>query len=153
MEKRKFKVQEKRTSGGPRIYRKWGEWKAGDIVIGKYVAKGIDQYKKPQWVLKVEEAFLKNKKLQAEMIGQNLALNSCGIIDKAFKGSEEEEIAPIKLGQMVQVTYTGTSTITKGKFEGDEAHSMEVDIVTEGDDGEEQSDSSDEEEQEEELDL
>ncbi len=137
MEKRKFKTTKRLAGGGARVYRKWGEWDVGDVFVGKYISSYLDQYDKPGWVFTVEEAFFKDKKLAKELVGKNLALNGAGMLNKAMAEIEE--------GQLVQITYTGTSTIEKGKFAGKDAHTMEVDLVSEDNGEEYHTDSEDDE--------
>lgn len=118
--KRVFKVK-KKLSGGKTTFRKWGDWDEGDILIGTYVSTREDQYNKPNWTFKVEDAQFVDRKLAKELVGQNITLNSSGQFDKAMEAVTE--------GDMVQITYNGTSTIEKGKYAGKEAHSVEVDLV------------------------
>lgn len=136
--KRVFKVA-KKLSGAKTTYRKWAEWAEGDIVIGKLLKVGEDQYQKPNYMLEVEDAQLADKKLAKELIGKNITLNSSGMLDKAM--------AEIELGKFVQITYNGTAEIEKGKYKGKDSHVIEVDLmVEEGDE-----DVSEEEAEEEDL--
>lgn len=134
--KRVFKSK-KTLSGGRCVYRKWADWEVGDILIGTFKGQKTDQYKKPNWLIAVEEAqfinFKEGKKLKDQVIG----LNSCGQLDKAM--------ADVSEGEMIQVEYMGMSEIEEGKFAGKDAHLVKVDLVVE--EGEE------EEEEEEEDDL
>ena len=72
----------KKISQGARLYRKWAEYAVGDIVIGKLAGTYVDNYKKTCYLLEVEEAFLKDKKFQKEVIGKVLALNHTGTLAK-----------------------------------------------------------------------
>ena len=126
-EKRKFKVTKKLN--GQKMYRKWAEYDEGDIVVGKYIDKHTDNYEKENYVIEVVEAFFKDK-TGTKYEGKNLVLNSCGGLDKAME--------KVSLGELVQVEYTGTSIMEKGKFAGKEAHGVTVSVVeydeeTEGD--------------------
>ena len=116
---RKFNV--KREVTFRKAYRKWEDYETGDIVIGEYVGTHKDQYGKECPVIKVEEAFFKDSKTAQMVIGQNLVINSSGIISKAF-----EKIA---IGEIVQIEYQGTSKIEKGPYKGKDAHMMKVDVV------------------------
>lgn len=130
MLKRKYKVS-KTISGSPRIYRKWDEWKVGDIVIGKLEGFHLDQYKKNCPIISVEETMFKGDK--TDYTGKHLVLNSCGKLDKAMEKVSE--------GQLVQVEYQGMSTIEKGPYAGKDSHGMEVSLIELCDeDSDEQSD-------------
>lgn len=120
MAKRVFKATEQ-LAGGTRVYRKWADWEVGDILIGKWVATHVDQYKKNCPVFTVEEAYFKAKKEGEKLKGQNLCLNACGMLEKALESAEK--------GDLIQIEYTGTSMIEKGPYAGKEAHTMVVDKV------------------------
>jgi hypothetical protein len=138
MAKRKFVVKRKLTV--QKTYRKWEDWDIGDIVIGEYQAVHKDQYGKDCPVIRVEDAFFKDKKVQKEVIGKNLVLNANGMLSKALEG--------IDLGEIIQVEYRGKSSIEKGPYKGKEAHLVQVDLVEEDD-----SDLADEDEDEDEVGL
>jgi hypothetical protein len=135
--KRVFKTK-KKVSGSKATYRPWKEWKEGEFIIGTYKGHKIDSYDKPNWLIEVIEAGLMNKKASAALVGQVIGLNSSGKLDKAMEQVEE--------GEIVQITYNGTSTIEKGKYKGKDAHDIEVDIV------EEEGDEDAEEDEDEEAD-
>ncbi len=118
MSKRVFKTT-KKLSHTRCAYRKWSEWEVGDIVVGKYVGSKIDNYKKPNWMLEVEEAFFANKKEAKAMIGQTIGLNSSGTLDKAMEKATE--------GKLYQITYNGTEEMTGGPYAGKDRHLIEVD--------------------------
>lgn len=141
--KRVFKTT-KKLSGGRTMYRKWAEWETGDLIICKFLAQGEDQYEKPNWKVQVEDAQFASSKESKKYTGQVLTLNSAGQLDKAMEKVEE--------GDMIQVTYQGTSVIEKGKFKGKDAHLVEVDMVVE-DTGEDEEEYEEEEEEIEEDDL
>lgn len=146
MAKRTF-VSKKKLSGVQAEYRKWGEWEVGDSIIGKFVGSKIDGYKKPNWLIEVEEANFtgkKGKKEVARITGKVIGLNSTGKLDRAMK--------EVEIGDIVQVEYKGMASISKGQYKGKDAHDMDVDIVeAEGEESEEEE--SDEEEETEEDDL
>lgn len=132
MAKRVFKTK-KRVSGVRATYRPWKEWDENDIVVGKFLAQKEDDYGNPSWIIEIEEAMLKDKKLSKSLVGQNLCLNSAGQLNKAME--------QVSVGEIVQVEYMGTSTIEKGKYKGKESHLMEVNVmVEEGEDAEEELD-------------
>jgi hypothetical protein len=93
----------------------------GDVLVGKLNSFHVDQYKKNCPVIEVEEAYFKDKKAGAALAGKYLCLNSCGMLDKALK-----DVTP---GEIIQIEYTGTSTIEKGPYAGKESHTMQVDIM------------------------
>lgn len=140
--KRVFK-KKKKLSGGPKNFRKWADWDEGDYVIGKYVGTHTDQYDKECMKLEVADAEFRKKAEAKKLIGKVMVLNAAGQLNKAMEEMEE--------GQMIQVTYQGTSTIEKGKYKGKDAHVIEVDTVEE-DDGSEESEEEESEDYEEESD-
>lgn len=143
--KRVFKTKKKLTGGGG-VYRKWGEWSEGDVVIGKYVGHKIDQYEKPNWMIEVVDAQFSDEDAGTDLIGKVLCLNSSGQLNNAMEKVEE--------GQLVQIAYNGTSEITKGKYKGKDAHQIEVDLVEEeGAESDDDDEEADEEEAEEEDDI
>lgn len=115
-------VTKRKLGGVPMNFRKWEEYKEGDIVIGKYVDTHQDQYENDCPVIEVLEAFFKDKSGD-KLVGKNLVLNSCGSVDKAFKKAA--------LGDIVQVTYTGKGVIERGKYAGKDAHSVVIEQVEE----------------------
>lgn len=123
MAKRKFVVKKQLTI--QKTYRKWEDYDNGDIVIGELVAIHKDQYGKDCPVIKVEDAFFKDKKFQKEVEGKNLVLNANGMLSKALKD--------VPMGTVIQVEYRGTATIEKGPYKGKDAHVVQVDIVEEDD--------------------
>ncbi len=137
MAKRVFKAK-KKLSGGLTNYRKWEEWKVDDTVVGEFIEQGEDDtYGKPKWTIKVEEAmFVGKPKTSAKLKGQNLTLNSNGMLDKAM--------AKIEPGDMVQIVYQGKGRLDKGKFKGKDAHKVEVTLLEE-DMGEEELNGEEEE--------
>lgn len=140
-EKRTF-VSKKKLTHVKSEYRKWSEWKEGDVVVGKFVAEREDKYKKPNWIIEVIEAHFQGKpKLSAKMKGQNLGLNSTGTLDKAME--------QVEIGNTIQVTYSGMEEMTGGPYKGKDRHIVEVDIVEEAGDEDE---SADEEEDEDDSD-
>lgn len=127
--KRVFK-QKRVLSGMQKVFRKWGDWDTDDYVVGKYVATHEDNYDKTNRVIQVIAAEFSDDSGE-EFVGKNLVLNSSGIIDKAFEGSDKTP--GIEIGEFVQVTYLGKSEILKGKYAGKEAHNMEVIVVEDPD--------------------
>lgn len=145
MAKRVFR-KGKKLSGGQKNFRRWADWAEGDYVIGKYVGTHTDQYDKECMMLEVADAQFKRKKEGDALIGKVIVLNAAGQLNKAMEQMEE--------GQMVQVTYQGTSTIEKGKYKGKDAHVIEVDLVEEeGDEDEETDDDGEETEEDEYVDV
>lgn len=141
--KRVFKTK-KKVSGSRGTFRKWSEWTEGDVVVGKFVSQGEDQYENPSWTIEVIEATFSDRKLAKSLAGKNLILNSAGQLNKAMEKVEE--------GQLVQITYNGTSEIEKGKFKGKDAHLMDVEIVEEDDGSDDEVDFDEDEETEESAD-
>lgn len=143
--KRVFKSK-KKLSGGRCTYRAWGEWEVGDLIIGKFKGSKVDQFKKPNWLVEVEDAMFADAKAAKKLIGQVIGLNSAGQLDKAMEKVEE--------GDMIQVLYNGTSEIESGKYAGKDAHLIEVDLVEEeGEEADDDDDSDDDESDDEDDDL
>lgn len=142
--KRVFKSTRK-VSSVRALYRKWAEWDAGDILIGTYKGSQTDSYDKPNWLVEIVDVQFGDKKAAKKFpVDEIIGLNSSGKLDKAMES--------VEVGEMIQVTYNGTSTIEKGKYKGKDAHDIEVDVVEE--DGEETEDDADEEsEDDEDVDL
>lgn len=121
MSKRVFKPTRK-LGGGQKMYRKWEDYQVGDVVIGTYVDTHVDQYKKNCPVIEVVDAQFKDK-TGSKYVGKNLVLNAAGMLNKAIEKAE--------LGQMLQFTYNGTSTIEKGPYSGKDSHLIQTDLVEE----------------------
>lgn len=121
--RRVFKTKQKLTSsGGPLIFRKWGQYSEGDEIIGKFVGTHYDQkYKGTHWILEVEDAHLADRPFAKEIIGKRLVLNKAGKLDKAMKEVEE--------GEMVRVVYNGKLEMESGPYVGTEAHQHDVETV------------------------
>lgn len=132
-EKRVFRSK-KKVSGVRGAFKKWAEWEEDDYVIGKFVQQGTDQYDKPNWTLEVYDAEMADKKFAKSILEKHLTMNSSGQLNKAMEKVEE--------GQVVKVTYKGTSKIEKGKYAGKDAHLHEVEIMEEDDGSEPGEDSS-----------
>lgn len=102
------------------MYRKWSDWEESDYIIGTYVNKVIDNYDKNNYIFKVEEAhFMDNSGSKYE--GKTLGLNHCGSLAKI-----EDEKLPY--GTMMQITYTGKVVISKGKYAGKDAHTLDIQV-------------------------
>jgi hypothetical protein len=128
-EKRVFKST-KKLSGGKGIYRAWDKWAEDDTIIGEFKGTGkTDKYGHDTYLFQVEEAFFSKPKEAKEIRGQVLTLNHTGGFGKAMDGVES--------GQLVQIVYKGQNEIEKGKWKGQMAHAVEVDLVEE-DTGEEE---------------
>lgn len=121
MSKRVFKPGRK-LGGGTKMYRKWEEYDMGDIVIGRYSDNHIDQYGKKCYVLEVYDAEFKDK-TGKKYLEKNLVLNACGMLSKAMDKAS--------IGDIVQITYNGQSTIEKGPFAGKESHLIETQVMDE----------------------
>jgi hypothetical protein len=127
---RTFKTK-KKLSGVAKEFKKWAEYDEGDTIVGKYVDVHEDEtYGKTHRVIEVEFANVANKAWEKSIVGKNLVLNSCGIVDSVFE--------KVSLGEYVQVTYEGTSVIEKGKFKGKDAHNISIEIVELDEEEEEQ---------------
>lgn len=137
MAKRVFKSKKK--LGGRSLYRKWGDWEEGDLIIGKFVGTKLDQYKKDNFMFEVYDAQFADKKFAKPLIDKVLSLNTCGSLANQMENVEE--------GEVLQVVYMGTSEIKKGTHKGKDAHVVECTIMEE-EDGEDDDDSDDEDEDE-----
>lgn len=129
-EKRVFKST-KKLSGGKGTYRAWDKWSEDDTIIGQFQGTGkTDKYGHDTYLIKVEEAFFASNKDAKAIKGEVLTLNHTGGFGKAMESVES--------GQLVQIVYKGQNEIEKGKWKGQMAHAIEVDLVEEDNgDGEE----------------
>ena len=122
---RKFTTKKKLT-GIAKTFKKWSEWEEGDQVIGKWVADHKDQYDHVCPVLEVEYAKFADKKFSKEVVGKNLVLNASGTLTKQLYVEKNAQH-----GDILQLTYMGTSMIEKGKYKGKEAHNLEIEVLVE----------------------
>lgn len=141
--KRTFATKRK-LSGVKTEYRAWKEWDEGDILIGKLV--GTTQNRKAKnkkdWIIEVLETFFADKKEMKRLNNKTVTLNTAGQFDKGMEQLEN--------GKLFQVTYNGQKEMQGGDYEGQMAHTMEVEEVTEGGDDENEEEENEEEESEEE---
>jgi len=115
------RVFKKRPLNGPKTYKAWKEWQEGDYVVGKFVATSIDKFKKTNWHLElIEYKFKDGTKLPENKV---LGLNSTALLDKVMEG--------VTIGEVLQIDYDGTETLTSGPYEGNESHSMIISILEE----------------------
>lgn len=134
--KRVFKST-KKVSGGNSTYRSWDKWAEDDTIIGEYTGTGRqDKYGHDTYIVKVEEAFFSKAADAKALKGKEITLNHTGGFGKSMEN--------VNAGDMVQIAYKGQAEISKGKWKGEMAHAIDVDIVeeegtetTEEDDGEE----------------
>lgn len=149
--KRRFKTK-KNVSGGPKpYYHKWAEWNEGDYVIGEFVKSVKDNYQNKCPIIKVLEAHFSNDVTDKEgnkvdIVDKHLQINSSGSIAHAFytedKDSDKESI---KVGEIVQILYTGRVAKEDWRGEGQPPHQMEVNILEEDEVEEGDEDESEEE--------
>lgn len=147
MPKRTF-VTKKKLSGVKTEYRAWKEWDEGDVIIAKLVGTSQNRKNKTKkdWIFEVEEAQFADKKAAKALSGKTVTLNTAGQLDK---GMDQVEI-----GEIVQITYNGQKEMQGGEYEGQMAHTMEVELVEEegsGEESEEELDSEEEETEEDDL--
>lgn len=142
MAKRTFRTK-KKLSGVKTEYRAWKEWDEGDVVIAKLVGTSVNRKNKSKndWIVEVEEAMFSDSKAAKAITGKTLTLNTAGQLDKGM--------TQVEIGDLVQVTYNGQKEMQGGEYEGQMAHTMEVELVEE-DNGEESEEDLDEEEESEE---
>lgn len=112
---------------GVKNYRPWKEWEIEDLVVGKLIRIDKDQYRKNAYVLELEDVDFADADLAETLMGKPFVLNSVGILDRQFEDGHFD------IGDVIQVVYKGTSVMTKGPNEGDEAHSIEISVAS--DDG------------------
>lgn len=142
--KRTFKTT-KKLSGVKTEYRAWNEWDEGDILIGKLVGTSQNRKNKSKkdWIVQVEETFFADKKEMKRLNGKTVTLNCAGQFDKGMEQLEN--------GDLFQVTYNGKKEMQGGEYEGQEAHTMEVEGVKEESDEDEDFDDEDSDEDEDDL--
>lgn len=115
------KYVSKKVLNGSSKYRKWSQWKPGEFIVCEYLETGIDNYDNPKHIVKCLETNVKEFKE-----GERIALNSAGGLNKMV---EKNVVA----GNIIEVTYNGTSTMEKGKYAGKEVHDITVAIMDEAD--------------------
>lgn len=111
----------KQLSGKPMKFRKWSEYSVGDVLVCKYIKTTPNKFseKKPNYIVEIIEAFLKDKKVQKEWVeGTHVCLNTIGMLDKA--------LSDVTSGSLIQITYNGSNVMETGIFAGKEAHAVEV---------------------------
>jgi hypothetical protein len=135
--RRRFKTK-KTVSGGPRpYYHRWADWNEGDYVIGEFVKSIKDNYDNKCPVLKVLDANFSNPVKDKEgnkvdIIDKHLQVNSAGSISYAFyREDADNDKEPIKVGEVVQILYSGQMAKEDWKGDGQPPHQMEVDILEE----------------------
>lgn len=126
MAKRTF-VTKKKLSGVRTEYRAWKEWDEGDVLIGKLVGTSQNRKNKSKkdWLLTVEECHFSDKKEEKRLRGKTVTLNTAGQLDKGMDQVEE--------GKFVSITYNGQKKMEGGEYAGQNAHTMEVELVEEDD--------------------
>jgi hypothetical protein len=136
MAKRVFKST-KKVSGGTELYRSWDKWSEDDTIIGEYLGTGrVDKFGHDTYRMKVEEVFFNKPSESKGLRGNVLTLNHTGGFGKSMEAVEN--------GALLQIVYKGQNEIQKGKWAGEMAHVIEVDIVEEeGAGGEEEGEESD----------
>jgi hypothetical protein len=129
-ERRVFKA--KRALTIQKTYRSWKDYETGDIVIGEIIGSHYsDKSRKFGPIVKVLDCTFAGEK-SSKYVDKNLVLNPAGMLNKALKqiGFDcEEGNAGDSMGQVIQVTYNGSAEIAKGNFKGEEAHTMDVQVV------------------------
>ena len=138
MAKRVFKTK-KVLSGVKSEYRAWKEWDEGDVLICKLVGTSQNRKNKSKkdWIVEPIDAFFADKKEQKRALAaKRITLNTAGQLDKGMEQIEQ--------GDIVQITYNGSKEMEGRDYEGQMAHTMEVEQVEE-DDGSEEAEESDEE--------
>ena len=112
--------------GGLRKYKAFADWKEGDSIQGKYVGRTTkaDNYGKRGYDIDISYSSFKEFKQ-----GDKVSLNNNGSLEEKFDSIED--------GALVEVIYTGKTTLgEKHKFKGKECHTFEVYELGEAEDGE-----------------
>lgn len=122
---------------GSKVYRRWKEWEEGDYVIGKFVDQEIDNYRKPSYIIEVEEVdFLDEEAMEKWKPGARAGLNSNGLLDSIMAKK-------VEIGDVIKVEYGGIDIMTKGPHEGKEVHIVNVFLMDEEEDASDESLSDD----------
>lgn len=110
----------KQVLAGSFLYKKWGDWKAGDWFCGEYQGQSEtpDKYKHFSSRFKVLDS-------NCLEVGKVYQLNYNTALDKA--------VEKITVGDVIELRYGGKSTISKGPNAGSEYHSLEIDLMEEAD--------------------
>lgn len=119
----------------PKFFHQWKEWEEGQFVEGIVVGSEKDaKYKRMNYIVKVEDFDIdcKNKEGVALKEGDHLLLNGCGCLERNMEG--------VGKGDAIKVVYTGSAKVTKGDWEGESCHTMDVfvDEVVESSDDEDE---------------
>ena len=118
--KRSFRT----VGGGAKVYRPWKQWDVEDYILGVYEDKEKDNYKKNNYVLKVEELYFQDEDAEKKVaIGALFGLNANGALDKVMESGK------VKLGDCIKITYNGMAAMGKGNHEGEQAHSLLIEVA------------------------
>jgi hypothetical protein len=120
MEQKRNYVVRKALSAGNQTYRKWSDYSEGDVVVGTFVGIHTCQYDKENFKVKVLDAQFADGTGDS-FIGKTLVLNNVAFLNTAMEKVTE--------GEVVQVEYTGTTPISKGKYAGKDCHTGSVAVV------------------------
>jgi len=132
--KRTFRTT-KVLSGVKTEYHAWKEWEEGDTLIAKLVGTSPNRKAKGKvdWIVECQEPMFadkaQNKRLHGpkdeKSKGVRLTLNCAGQFDKGM--------AQLSIGDLFQVVYNGSKEMEGGDYEGQMAHTMEVEGIEEFD--------------------
>lgn len=115
-----------RALNGSAQYLPWKHWEVDDFVEGKFLRVEQDNYKKDNYILEIlDRDFANEDDHERFRPGTQIGLNHNGILGKVMESGE------VDFGDIIKVTYRGTSTINKGPFEGREAHTLTVEVAEE----------------------
>lgn len=103
--------------------KKWEEWTKGDYIEGEYVnASELDRYGKPIYEIRVTD-----KKLTGSD-PTILTGDRKGIIPLYPNGGLMKQMEHASYGDKVRITYDGMNEIKKGKWKGEMAHAVILEI-------------------------
>lgn len=124
--RRKFATKQV-LSGIRTEYHSWDKWEVGDTVVGKLIGAQPNKLNpaKKDYILEVIEAFFQDNDAEKRLNkpGIKLTLNTAGMLEKG--------LTDVEFGTLIQVEYTGMSTISGGKYAGKESHTMQISVVEE----------------------
>jgi len=102
-----------KTVGGPKKYYKYKECEKGQVLVeGRYVGTSPNKFGKENHDFKPEE-------------GPTVSLNHAGQLAYLIENF-------VRVGDLCQVIYDGTSTLEKGAFKGKEVHNFIVNVADSG---------------------
>ena len=125
--KREFKVS-RHTSGGPRCFKKWGEWSVGDTLAVRYIESVENKFdntkgkENPNYLFELLEV-VEMKDKGYKFPNNNLVLNTCGKL-KYFMTNES-----VQPGEVLLVRYEGKEEVETKDYGTKEVHNVDLKLI------------------------